>query len=314
MPQENSKPANGCGCLVLLMCIGVGVLTAIARPSYLNSVNKAKQSQGRQYVSSLNKAQQAKFAENGAFSDYIPDLGLDMETGKKRYKYSIMPTKTAVFHYALAKEGMLKSYVGGVFVVPAKEVDVNAAKDEMTTTSILCEADNPGTIEPAKPIYQNGKVICGKGTKELYSESKSIKQVKQTEAKQYIGFMNKAQRAKFAKNGAFSTSVDTLGLGIKTETTNYKYSLRTTQTASFHYAVAKDKALESYIGGVFLVPGKKLDKNADRNAMTTVSILCETNGDRHRPLIRFKPTGEPAEPIYQNGKVICGKGTTDVNK
>ncbi len=51
-----------------------------------------------------------------------------------------------------------------MFVVPAKEVDANAAKDEITTSSILCEADDRGTIEPAEPIYQNGKLICGKGT------------------------------------------------------------------------------------------------------------------------------------------------------
>ncbi len=51
---------------------------------------------------------------------------------------------------------MLKNYVGGVFIVPAK-----------TTSAILCEADDRGTIEPTEPIYQNGKVICGKGTTKL---------------------------------------------------------------------------------------------------------------------------------------------------
>ncbi|MEG3860623.1 type IV pilin-like G/H family protein [Microcoleus sp. herbarium12] len=155
MRQENSKPAYGCGCLVLLM-LCIGVLTAIAFPSFLTSANNAKQSEGKQYVGSMNRAQQAKFAENSAFSDSIPDLELSIKTGTngtKWYNYSIRPTKTAVFHYALAKEEMLKSYVGGVFIVPAK-----------TTSAILCKADTPGTIEPAQPIYQNGKLICGKGT------------------------------------------------------------------------------------------------------------------------------------------------------
>jgi type IV pilus assembly protein PilA len=134
----------------------------------------------------------------------------------------------------------------------------------------------------------------------------------QAEAKQYLSSMNREQKFYFAMNGAFSTSIDALGLGIKTETINYKYSLRVTQTASFHYAVAKKKTLKNYVGGVFIVPAKKLDPNARRDEVTTVAIFCQTE---KRPFFRVKRTDEPdepAEPIYQNGEVICGKGTTEL--
>jgi type IV pilus assembly protein PilA len=154
MRQENSKPANGCGCLVLLMCIGV--LTAIALPSYMSSVNKAKQSEGKQYVSSLNKGQKTYYVENTAFSNSIDALGLGIKAETTNYKYSTRVTKQAAFNYGVSKQEGVKSYVGGVFLVPAK-----------TTSAILCEADDLGTIEPAKPIYQNGKLICGKGTTKL---------------------------------------------------------------------------------------------------------------------------------------------------
>ncbi len=166
MRQENSKPANGCGCLGLLMCIGV-IGAMIALPSFLNKANKAKQSEAKQYVGSMNRAQQAKFAENGAWATSIPALGLGIKTETTNYKYSTRATKQAAFNYGVSKHKTEKSYVGGVFVVPAKEVDANAVKDAMTTSSILCEADDRSTIEPAEPIYQNGKVICGKGTTEL---------------------------------------------------------------------------------------------------------------------------------------------------
>ena len=136
--------------------------------------------------------------------------------------------------------------------------------------------------------------------------------VKQGEGKQYVGSMNRAQQAYFYENNALATSVDALGLGIKTETNNYKYSLRVTKTASFHYAASK--TLKNYVGGVFLVPAKKLDPNARRDEMTIVSILCQTE---KRPFFRVKLTDEPddpAEPIYQNGQVICGKGTIEVTR
>lgn len=128
--------------------------------------------------------------------------------------------------------------------------------------------------------------------------------VKQGEGKQYVGSMNRAQQAYFYENNALATFVDALKLGIKTETNNYKYSNRATKTAVVHYAVAKDKALKNYVGGVFLVPAG--------DAMTTVTILCQTE---KRPFFRVKQkdeSDEPAQPIYQNGEVICGKGTTEV--
>jgi type II secretory pathway pseudopilin PulG len=158
MRQEDSKPAiisaNGCGCLVLLMCIGV--IGAIALPSYLHRTSRAKHSEGKQYVSSLNKGQQAYYAENSAFSNSVAALGLGLKTETTNYKYSLRVTKQAAFNYAVSKQKTEKIYIGGVFLVPAK-----------TTSSILCEADDLGTIEPAEPTYQNGKLICGKGTTEV---------------------------------------------------------------------------------------------------------------------------------------------------
>ncbi|MCU0547366.1 MAG: type IV pilin-like G/H family protein [Oscillatoriaceae cyanobacterium Prado104] len=135
---------------------------------------------------------------------------------------------------------------------------------------------------------------------------------KRSEAKQYLSSMNKGQQAYYAEKVALANSIDALGLGIKTETKWYKYSIRATKTAVFHYALAKEGMLKNHVSAVFLVPAKELYRDADRDAITTLAILCETNEER--PLITFKPADKPAEPIYQNGKVICGKGTTEVTK
>ena len=170
MSQQNYKSAsilpNGCGCLLLLM--GIGVIGAIALPSFLVSGGGGcippKTGEARQYVGSMNRAQEALFIEKSAFSSSVDALGLGIKTETTTFKYSIRATKKAAFNYAVAKEKSLQSYVGGVFLVPAKNFESNAAKEKITTTSILCEADFPGTIKPAEPTYEKGKIACGKGT------------------------------------------------------------------------------------------------------------------------------------------------------
>ena len=168
MSQQDSKSAsilpNGCGCLLLLM--GIGVIGAIALPSFLTMRDKARTLEVTHYVGSMNTAQKALFREKSAFATSVDALGLGIKTETTDFKYSIRATKKAAFNYAVAKGNYFKSYVGGVFLVPAKNFEPNAAKEERTTTSILCEADSPGTIKPAEPTYENGKIACGKGTKQ----------------------------------------------------------------------------------------------------------------------------------------------------
>ena len=161
----SNAASGGCGCLLLLM--GIGVISAIALPSFLRQGGKAKQSENKQYVSAMNKAQQAVFIETSAFATSFDALGIGIKTETTNFKYSIRATNKAAFNYGVSKKKDLKSYVSGVFLVPAKNFEPNAAKEERTTTSILCEADSPGTIKPAETTYKNGKIACGKGTREV---------------------------------------------------------------------------------------------------------------------------------------------------
>lgn len=157
---------RGCGCLLLIA--GIGVMNGIALPFYLNNTNRSKQSEAKQYVSSMNKAQQEYFAEKSLFSSSVNPLGLGIKTETTNYKYSVRATKQTAFNYGLSKQPQLKSYVGGVFLVPVKEVKPKAAKDGIITTiSIFCQADSPGTIKPAEPTYENGKIACGQGTRQV---------------------------------------------------------------------------------------------------------------------------------------------------
>ena len=166
--QESSISSSGdagCGCLLLLICIGVG---AIALPSFLAPRNEPIFTEAQQYVASFNKAQQVYYAEESVFRTSVEALEIVLKTETANYKYSVRVTKKAALSYGVSKQKELKSYVGGVFVVPAKEVDPNAAKHEiLTTQSIICKADHPGPIKPAEPTYQNGEWVCGKGTTQV---------------------------------------------------------------------------------------------------------------------------------------------------
>ncbi|WP_341737305.1 type IV pilin-like G/H family protein [Microcoleus sp. CAWBG640] len=155
---------GGCGCLLLLMVIGV--ICAITLPysiqiSIPSQARTAKQSEAKLYVSSMNKFQQAYFAEKSVFSTSVDALGIGIKTETTNYKYSVRATKQAGFNYGVSKKPELKSYIGGVFVIRAKS---NNGEAEIRTESILCSADELGTIRPLPPKIQNSRLVCGTGT------------------------------------------------------------------------------------------------------------------------------------------------------
>lgn len=145
---------------------------------------------------------------------------------------------------------------------------------------------------------------------------------KPSEAKNNIGTLNRAQQAYFLEYQRFTTDMTQLGVGIKTETVNYRYSIQATKNAVFNYAVSRPGAyryrrecfgifcsnvkepLKSYVGAVFAVPASNLDPKADKKEMLTVAIACEA----------LRPgTTQPAKPTIQKSKVACGEGTRDLS-
>ena len=156
-------------CFLFLMY--VGIIGLLARPSFINDEIMELTSEPKQYVSSMNREQKAYFAQKDTLANSVEAVEIGIQTETSNYKYSVRATKQAAFNYGLSKHPKSTSYVGGVFVVPAKEVEPNVTKDELKTIAILCQADSPGTMKPAEPIYQNGELICGKGTTEVTKSS-----------------------------------------------------------------------------------------------------------------------------------------------
>jgi type IV pilus assembly protein PilA len=137
---------------LLVVIIIIGILSAIALPSFLNQASKAKQSEAKQYISSMNKGQQAYFAERTVFATDVPSLGLGIKTATNNYQYDVgasngTPAAGGVTMGATPRGASIKGYAGAVFFVPAGEGD--------GTSSILCEEltaqqDAPAAIKPAR--------------------------------------------------------------------------------------------------------------------------------------------------------------------
>jgi type IV pilus assembly protein PilA len=131
---------------LLVVVIIIGVLAAIALPSLLGQVNKAKQSEARNNVGAINRAQQAFYLEAQTFSTDLSQLGIGIRTQTENYDYtSTITGNTSVVagiatHKAQARKPALKAYLGAVGTIIG-----NTQTSEALTISIACEANLPGT-------------------------------------------------------------------------------------------------------------------------------------------------------------------------
>lgn len=135
---------------LLVVIIIIGILSAIALPSFLSQADKARQSEGKANVGSLNRAQQTYYLENQTFTNNIASLGIGI-SNTNNYSYSAIAINSItndVANKAKALNDDLKGYVGGVFKYTVAG----------TTIVILCEADNAGQSDPGVP---NNATYCG---------------------------------------------------------------------------------------------------------------------------------------------------------
>ncbi|MBD2524914.1 type IV pilin-like G/H family protein [Nostoc sp. FACHB-133] len=126
---------------LLVVIIIIGILSAIALPSFLNQANKAKQSEAKTYTGSMNRAQQAFYLEQNKFAAQgdFGTLGLGIATQTSNYIYTILGGGTngsQVSNQAatVLPAAPLKTYMGNVGVT------TQAATSEATTIALLCEA------------------------------------------------------------------------------------------------------------------------------------------------------------------------------
>ncbi|MCP6762064.1 MAG: type IV pilin-like G/H family protein [Fischerella sp. CENA71] len=135
---------------LLVVIIIIGILSAIALPSFLNQANKGKQSEAKQYAGSMNRAQQAYFLENAQFTTSMDLLGLGIKTQTENYGYVIKGGNTMVANNGLSLKAPLKSYMGVTVQSQA------TTTSEATTLAVLCESTAVGDKSSSLPAGLDG--------------------------------------------------------------------------------------------------------------------------------------------------------------
>jgi len=156
---------------LLVVIIIIGILAAIALPSFLNQASKARQSEAKTYVGSMNRGQQAYYLEKQQFAPSLATLAIGIALTTENYGYTTgadaagvlvtgkaittvnsvaIPGANQATPAALAGNtaATVKGYIGGV------SVSTPTGSSEATTLAALCEqALAPVNVAATPKVY-----------------------------------------------------------------------------------------------------------------------------------------------------------------
>jgi type IV pilus assembly protein PilA len=148
---------------LLVVIIIIGILAAIALPNFMNQSAKAKQSEAKQLIAAVNKAQSTYRSENNQFSTQFDSFGIGVLKGGNTdsttsYLYTLpsVVNNDSTTITAQSKDTALKSYSGG-------NVRFVSSNNESVLGSAICETIAPGTASVFAPNITSNKVNCDTG-------------------------------------------------------------------------------------------------------------------------------------------------------
>ncbi len=140
---------------LLVVIIIIGILSAIALPSFLNQASKAKQTEAKTYVGAANRAQQTRRIETGSFASTVTELSIGLTgTSTANYTYAVQGGGTGVsvtITASASDTNALRGYGGGVFI--------NTTTGE--AQSIICETT--GVQASTTSLIPTGATGCPTG-------------------------------------------------------------------------------------------------------------------------------------------------------
>ncbi|MEM9804990.1 MAG: type IV pilin-like G/H family protein [Cyanobacteria bacterium P01_D01_bin.56] len=177
---------------LLVVIIIIGILAAIALPSFLNQANRARQTEAVTNIGAINRGQQAYVLEETLFSNRIASLGIGINAQSDNYLFGDIPVTTAAEAGQLAgiqNDGTVVAFSetdanyetgGAIYATPVNPINLKSytggtyllseeTTGETTSTTILCEENEAGAdaIAPVDYTAADGLVsnaVCGAGS------------------------------------------------------------------------------------------------------------------------------------------------------
>ena len=143
---------------LLVVIIIIGILAAIALPSFLNQANKARFAEAKSYVGTMSRLQQAYYLEKQTFTGDINKLGLGVNTSSSSFTYIVVSgditgaTSPAQLDRIITNVAQLNSTAIKAFV---SVVGVPSAANVVKVDTIFCVADAISTATAS------GKMLGG---------------------------------------------------------------------------------------------------------------------------------------------------------
>ena len=121
---------------LLVVIIIIGILSAIALPSFLNQASKAKQSEAKNYIGAVQRAQQSYRIENKAFGTSVDALQIGIPTQTDNYTYGFVPGGNDVTRFIgkTLDATALKSFASGVVVLTSGQTSAISCQTKLTET------------------------------------------------------------------------------------------------------------------------------------------------------------------------------------
>ncbi len=141
---------------LLLVIFIIGILAAIALPTFLKQTANANQATAKSVVGSIVTAQTVYRTENNQFAPAFSNLTLGLSSTTNNYTYSVQPGNDTTAVIAKAGDSSLKGYSGG----NVRFITI-ASQSESAIASVVCEVNNPGTGIPAPPFPLNSNASSG---------------------------------------------------------------------------------------------------------------------------------------------------------
>lgn len=141
--KKKFSPSHAAGFTLielLVVIIIIGILSAIALPSFLNQANKARQAEAATYVGSMNRGQQTYYLKHRRFAPTRNDLELGIPATTDNYTYDSVGNANQALSTASPRGNDLKGYAGRAWLGTADD-------GTATTKAILCEGE-PGLDPP----------------------------------------------------------------------------------------------------------------------------------------------------------------------